>query len=143
MSTRDRPIGGVDLDGLDVAADRRLGVVERDVVVAVEGVGGAQAADPGADDRDAHQSGPRALPSGPASAASVVGHAGRGIASDPLERAAEERLEEPSDAAQPDVGRVVDRRPVAGAALEPDVVDGIDARSGAHEDDPVRALEAS
>ena len=138
----DRPVGRVDGDRLDVAADRRLGVVQRDVVVAVEGVGGAQAADPAADDRDAHQSGRPARPSARASVASVS--AMPAAASRPIRANVPPRngCEEPPDAAQPDVGRVVDDRPVA-AALEADVVDGIDARSRADEDDPVRALEVA
>ena len=50
-----RSVGSVHGDGLDVPADRRFRVVQADLVVAVECIGGTQAADPAADDRDAHQ----------------------------------------------------------------------------------------
>ena len=78
---RERPIGRVDDDGLHVPTHRRLGVVQRDVVLAMQGVGGTEAADPGPDDRDAHQSGPRGgrrpVPSPPACRPCPSPHRGR------------------------------------------------------------------
>ncbi len=64
-----RTFGRVDRHGLDVAADRRLRVVQPDLVLSVQRPGGAQPADPAADHRDAHQ---RGAASGAAARASSV-----------------------------------------------------------------------
>ena len=137
---RERSVRRVDHDGLDVAADRRLPVVQRDLVLAMQAVGGAQAADPGTDDRDAHQlaaSSRRAARS--SSAASMPAAASRPIF---CERPTQERLGEAQQPTKADVRGVVDDGAVTGA-LEADLVDGLDVGARSDEDDPARPVEVA
>ena len=48
----DAPVGGLDVVGVRVAAEAGLGLVERDVVLALQHVRGGEPGDTGADDRD-------------------------------------------------------------------------------------------
>src|SRR5699024_9463074 len=59
---RERTGRPIDRDGLDMAADGCFGVVEADLMVTPQGVGGTEAADTATDDRHAHQ---RTVPSVP------------------------------------------------------------------------------
>ena len=48
----DPPVGGHDVVGVRVPAETGLGLVERDVALALQHVGGGEPGDTGADDRD-------------------------------------------------------------------------------------------
>ena len=138
---RERPVGRVDRDGLDVPTDRRLGVVQADLVVAVQGVGGAQAADPATDDRDAHQRVASSRRAARSSSARV--HPGRGVAADLRERPDRGTAGRGAAARRGGCPRCSRSTVPVTDALEADVVDGVDAGARADEHDPAGTLEVA
>ncbi len=139
---RDRPAGRVDHDGPNVTARDGIRFEQGHAMHIAKGIGGGEPADARPDDGDVHQARSPAVArsaaaASPSSVRCIPSRAFRAIRPKAPPANGESEPEDPPEA---DLREVVDPSALR-CRLEPDVVDGIHARSRSDEDDAPQRLE--